>query len=151
MARKFLKPRALTLTQQEMNLKKTYGELIKSCLISKGELKCIMHLQPSLESQIYTIKITYKYTDKFPKVWLLFPNLEKVKGKYPHHKYEFDNMGHPRLCVYFPGYREWNPNMDIALSFVPWIITWLYTYEYWIITGKWSYDESPRAISRKDL
>ena len=41
--------------------------------------------------------------------------------------------------------------MDIALSFVPWIVTWLNTYEYWLITGEWSYDESPRTISRKDL
>lgn len=68
MVRKFLKPKALTLMQQKINLKKTYGKLIKSCLISKGELKCIMSLQPSSESQIYVIKITYKYTDKFPMI-----------------------------------------------------------------------------------
>jgi len=29
-----------------------------------------------------------------------------------------------------------------ALSFVPWIVTWLSAYEYWQITGEWVYPES---------
>lgn len=110
-----------------------------------------MRLQPSLESMVYVVKITYKYTDKFPKAWLLDPDLEKVEGKYPHHKYECDNAGHPRLCVYYPAYKEWNSTMDIATSFIPWVVTWLNTYEYWLITGKWIYDELPRAVSRRDF
>ncbi len=31
--------------------------------------------------------------------------------------------------------------MYIADSFVPWVCTWLSTYEYWLVTGKWHYDE----------
>ena len=150
MGHRFLKPQRLTLAQQEICLKRTYGDLIDSCTIFKGELQCVIRLQPSPESANYTVKITYKYTDKFPKAWLLSPTLEKVQGKYPHHKYGWDNAGNPRLCVYYPGYEEWNPSMDIATSFVPWIVTWLNTYEYWLITGKWIYDESPRAVSRME-
>lgn len=34
-----------------------------------------------------------------------------------------------------------NQQMYIADSFVPWVCTWLSTYEYWLVTGKWHYDE----------
>lgn len=151
MARKFLGAKRRTLAQQELCLKHTYGDLLESCVVSKGELKCIIRLQPSLESDVYVVKIAYKYTDKYPKVWLLFPKLEKVDNKYPHHKYEWDKAGNPRLCVYYPAYEEWNPTMDITLSFIPWIVTWLNTYEYWLITGQWIYDESPRTVERKEF
>ena len=146
MAYRFLKPKIPTLIQQRISLEQTYSGLIDSCDIFCGELRCMMHLQPSMESETYLVKITYKYTDRFPKVWLLHPKVEKVNGKYPHHIYEWDNKGNPRLCVYYPGYKEWNPNMDIARSFIPWIVTWLNTYEYWIITGQWIYDESPQLL-----
>ena len=148
MANRFLRNAGLSLAQQKICLERVYGELIVSCTISKGELCCIMHLQPSLESEVYLVKIVYKFTDKFPKVWLIDPPLEKSEGKYPHHKYEWDRAGHPRLCVYYPGYNEWNPNMNIATSFVPWIVTWLNTYEYWLVTGQWFYDESPRQVCK---
>ena len=31
--------------------------------------------------------------------------------------------------------------MYVADSFVSWVCTWLSTYEYWLVTGKWHYDE----------
>ena len=43
--------------------------------------------------------------------------------------------------LYYPKYKEWNKQMYIANSFVPWVCTWLSTYEYWLVTGNWHYDE----------
>ena len=35
--------------------------------------------------------------------------------------------------------------VEIEDTFVPWISAWLNTYEYWLITGKWHYAESPHG------
>ena len=108
-----------------------------------------MEVRPSEESVPYSIKITYKYSDGFPMVWLLSPMIQKMSGKYPHHIYGWDKDGHPRLCVYYPSYREWTSSCNIATTFIPWVITWLNAYEYWLITGEWHYDESPRRQDDK--
>lgn len=71
-----------------------------------------------------------------------------VDGKLPHHIYGVDKFGHYRLCVYDPKRKEWNQQMFIAESFVPWVCTWLNTYEYWVITGVWHYDEAFPQESR---
>lgn len=104
-----------------------------------------MNLQPSEHSDTYTVKIIYKISDISPKVWLIAPELQKVEGKRPHHIYEVDEQGRCRLCVYDPKLKEWNQQMFIADSFVPWICTWLNIYEYWAITGEWHYDETIRS------
>ncbi len=109
-----------------------------------------MTLQPAPDCEVYRILIQYKISDYAPKVWLISPELQRVEGKRPHHIYDFDNSGHPRLCVYYPRFNEWNQAMLISDAFIPWIITWLNTYEYWLITGQWLYDESPSLIKKKN-
>ena len=140
--KRYLKNKAIPLIQQGVRLRKLYGSLIDSISISKSVLVCIMHLQPSEHSDTYTVKIIYKISDVSPKAWLIAPNLKTVGGKKPHHIYEEDEAGHCRLCVYDPKLKEWNQQMFIAESFVPWICTWLNTYEYWVITEEWHYDET---------
>lgn len=141
----YFQNKAISLIQQGLKLRKLYGNLIDSISISKSELVCIMNLQPSEHSDTYTVKIIYKISDISPKVWLIAPELQKVEGKRPHHIYEVDEQGRCRLCVYDPKLKEWNQQMFIADSFVPWICTWLNTYEYWAITGEWHYDETIRS------
>ena len=60
---------------------------------------------------------------------------------YPHHIYGKDERGHYQLCVHYHRDKNWNQQMFIAESFIPWVCTWLNTYEYWLITGEWHYDE----------
>ena len=141
----YFQNKAIPLIQQGLKLRKLYGNLIDSISISKSELVCIMNLQPSEHSDTYTVKIIYKISDISPKVWLIAPELQKVEGKRPHHIYEVDEQGRCRLCVCDPKLKEWNQQMFIADSFVPWICTWLNTYEYWAITGEWHYDETIRS------
>ena len=134
--------KAISLIQQCARLRQLYGSLIVSIRIFKSQLVCIMHLQPSEYSDTYTVKIIYKISDISPKVWLIAPRLDTVEGKSPHHIYGVDKEGHCQLCVYDPKLKEWTQQMFIAESIVPWICTWLNAYEYWVITGKWHYDET---------
>jgi hypothetical protein len=39
------------------------------------------------------------------------------------------------LCLYFEG--EWDSDMALAETIVPWASEWLLHYEFWLITGKW--------------
>ena len=148
MAAKHRKVPPVSLASQVLSIKSKYGPLIEFCSISNSRLSCCMSLRPAPDCEEYRILIHYKISDYSPKVWLLSPELQRVNGKRPHHIYDYDYDGHPRLCVYYPGYSEWNQHMLISDSFIPWIITWLNTYEYWLITGQWLYDESP-SVSKK--
>ncbi len=143
MASNYFRTKPLSLIQQRIAIQQNYSGVIESISTDKNVLHCILNLQPSIESCMYKVKLSYRLADGFPKAWLISPALQKVNGKYPHHIYGFDEMQHPRLCVYYPGYREWRNNMSISETFIPWVITWLSTYEYWQITGVWFYDESP--------
>ena len=138
----------IALPVQMASMKKTYGDLIESLGIANSTLSCVIKLQPASDCQVYRVRIRYKISDYSPKAWLVDPELQRVNGKLPHHIYGYDKSGHPQLCVYYPRYNEWNRQMLISHSFIPWIITWLNTYEYWLITGEWFFDESPRGSKK---
>lgn len=152
MAKKYVKQKPYSLVVQQKELHKTYGSLIKSSSINRSHLYCTMFLQPSKESIVYTVRIEYSISG-VPKVWLINPMMERVDGKLPHHIYrsDEDEEGHQRLCVYYPRFYEWDGGcMLLSETFVPWIITWLNTYEYWLVTGEWVYAESPHKIRKNE-
>lgn len=136
-----MKTKPIWLVNQQIRMQYLYRKLLVENYIKDSMFVCVLDIQPSSESQVYRIKITYKLSDGAPKAWLISPPLQKYEGKYPHHKYGKDNNGNYQLCVYYPKYKEWNKQMYIANSFVPWVCTWLSTYEYWLVTGNWHYDE----------
>ena len=139
-----LKPQPISLANQLGDLKKKCGNMIENARVSNGLLTCIMWFQPTIHSMRYKIKITYKLK-RNPHAWLLYPQAEKYNDSYPHHKYGFDKKGNLELCFFDPRGYEWSPQDFIADSVVPWISTWLFAYEYWIIIGKWIYPESNRS------
>ena len=143
MARKFPRRKnynpMVKLLRHYTEIKRLYGN-IESSVLSKDSFTVIMNITPSENSQTYRVKISYRYGYK-PRAVLLSPDLQQKEGKYPHHIYEMDKNGHARVCVYCPFLDEWNEDMSIATSFIPWVSTWLNTYEYWLITGEWHYDE----------
>lgn len=152
MARKFPKakgtPPYVRFMNQYTGIKKTYGN-IESSQLHKDSFEVVMNVTPSENSATYKVKISYRMGYR-PRVVLLSPDLEKRDGKYPHHIYGFDKTGHAILCVYCPHKSEWNSNMPIATSFIPWVSTWLNTYEYWLITGEWHYDEVVNHTETKE-
>lgn len=133
-----LKP--VSVAMQKADLEKKFGKLIRKIYINRSKLYCYMTLQPSQYSDKYLLKITYSLSE-FPKVWLLSPELQKYDGRYPHHLYPKSEEDGFQLCVYAPGLGEWQRDMFLSRTFIPWICTWLNTYEYWVLTGKWEYSE----------
>ena len=122
----------------------TYPKLVASMSKKREIVDCQMKLKPTENSRAYTVRILYKGYGS-PKVWLIDPVLEHYEGEMPHHLYGKDKKGHPELCVFEPGKDEWNSQKSLACVFVPWVITWLYTYELWLITGLWLYPEASTA------
>ncbi len=89
-------------------------------------------LQPTPLSMMYKIKVQY-VLDSRPKIWVISPELEKRsdQDKIPH-LYPGDH-----LCLYLPWTKEWNRNMLISETIMPWTSLWLYYYEIWHATGDW--------------
>ena len=144
MANRHLKTKSITLASQKIRITQTYGN-VEKCIIKNSMLTCILNICPSTESDSYKIKVSYT-AKKNPIAILLSPKLQLHDGNRPPHLYGNDKSGHPILCIYYPRFNEWNSTMFLADSFVPWISTWLNAYEYWLITGKWHYLESPHRL-----
>jgi hypothetical protein len=150
-SRRYLKPKPIPLIKQKLMIQQVYSN-IENCFIHNSELQCILHITPSAHSQLYRVKIFYKLRER-PKAILLSPQLQIIDGKRPPHLYPDDKKGNPCLCVYTPSAGEWDirGTQLIAHTFIPWISTWLNTYEYWVITGNWHYPGNEPKISNKRL
>lgn len=143
MANKYFNPHRMSPIQeivwQVMSIRNTYSN-IESLTKTKNSFRCIMSITPSENSDPYRVEISYR-CGGFPRAIVLSPEIQKKDGNLPHHIYGTDKNGHIILCVFHPGSKEWNNNMLISKTFIPWVSTWLNTYEYWLITGEWHYDE----------
>ena len=80
LARKYLKPKPISLVNQQIQMQYLYNRLLVANYIENSMLVCILDIQPSSESQVYRIKITYKLSDGAPKAWLISPPLQKYEG-----------------------------------------------------------------------
>jgi hypothetical protein len=69
--------------------------------------------------------------DARPFVWVLDPPLDAGHRERLPHVYSED-----RLCLYTPG--EWNGSMFIATTIIPWAAEWLFHYEVWKATDRWT-------------
>lgn len=96
----------------------------------------IGRLQPTPESEIYTIKIVYN-NHSLPDVFVLNPNLlDSAPHTYPDKS----------LCLYYPRDKSYNFDSFIAETIIPWTAEWLYFYEGWVNEGIWWGDEAPHPI-----
>ena len=133
--------RPISLALQKIRLQQTYTKLIDNIEISRNCLSCRIRLKPSECSRVYHILIKYKLK-KNPEAWIIKPEIENFHGKRPPHIYKYNKKGFAKICVFCPQYKEWDgTKMLLSKAFVPWIVTWLNTYEYRILTGEWYYDE----------
>jgi hypothetical protein len=127
---RYPKPMTLTLAQQRMGVSSNWPGFRYS-----GNHKIgiwIGSLNPGDLYEIYQVKIEYRPGLR-PKLTVLSPKLCKRddQSRIPH-VYSGD---HP--CVYFPTTGEWHPGKLIAKTIIPWLSSWLYYYEVWLVTGKW--------------
>lgn len=101
-------------------------------------------------SKTYTIRITYLAYNVFDGFVLGNP-IESVvvldppvgrdprgTGERAQHVYYWDrHPDFPRLCLHDPLATDWNWNMPIAESLIPFAIDWLLWHEDWVATGLW--------------
>jgi hypothetical protein len=96
-----------------------------------GQLDCVLPIQPSPASRVYTVRLRYQPSQR-PRLTVTDPALElhSTADQLPH-IYPGDE-----LCLYYPG--EWDCSMSLATTIVPWIAEWLLYYELWLSTGQWT-------------
>ena len=88
-----------------------------------------------------------------PRVTVLSPKLvcRLVEPTTPvPHVYKNDkNPDLPLLCLYDPAEKEWDHNMLVAETIIPWSIEWLACYELWHVDGVWvGGGRHPEPVSR---
>lgn len=90
---------------------------------------------PTPLSMTYRIRLDYRYKET-PKVFVTDPfPLDKYPGNNTlPHVYSTTKQ---QICLYYPKAREWNHDMIMARTIVPWASEWLLFYELWLSTGVW--------------
>lgn len=100
----------------------------RNILIWKGTLT------PTPLSNSYDIKLEYKI-GYHPCVYVINRKLElyHTKDSLPH----VYNTEEQWLCLYYRKAQEWNNQLYIADTIIPWISEWLLHYEFWLASGDW--------------
>lgn len=125
-----IKKRKYSVAMQYGAIKSKHPEFVST--ISKGNLIIKGQIRPTARSKIYTFKLKYTVGGA-PDVSIITPTLEKnFNGEDIPHTYPKE-----RLCLYYPGYKEFTSSMLISDTVIPWISLWLYHYENWHLTGDW--------------
>jgi hypothetical protein len=92
-------------------------------------LICRGSVQPTPVNDAYQARIEYAIP-AYPMVFIESPKLQRRNEdeRIPH-TYAGD-----RPCLYR---RDFNSEMRIATTIVPWLMYWLMFYEGWLVTGEW--------------
>lgn len=86
-------------------------------------------IQPTVASRAYDVEVVY-IGGEYPRVRVLDPPLEtNSEGALPHFFHE------GALCLHER--HEWQPDMRIVDTILPWTAEWLAHYEIWLATGQW--------------
>lgn len=121
-------------TEQLASLRASFPQNAHGDLMPNGFV-WYCDVTPSELSETYTLKVIYKQ-NRTPDVFVVRPtSLTLAKGakKLPH-TYDSEKQ---KLCLYYPGFHEWNKTMLISKTIMHWAIRWLYYYEEWAFSGKW--------------
>ncbi len=129
MVTKFPQRQQLNLVVQQLYLRKLFPNA--DTQIRHSELIWIANIIPSPLSQTYKVKLNYKLKSS-PKVKVLKPEFTIPEGEKLPHIYSGNY-----LCLFYPGSSDWQPDIVLAKTIIPWISEWLLHYEIWIATGKW--------------
>jgi len=124
------KEKMISIRRQGKEILKDYPNwnvnYVGSTLHAKG------HIQPSVWSENYHVKIKFNPNDSTPVVKLISPKLERRNGKLPPHLLKKES-----LCLHYPKHKEWTKVKLISKTIMPWISLWLFYYEHWLTSGKW--------------
>ncbi|MEA5466361.1 hypothetical protein [Leptothoe sp. PORK10 BA2] len=129
MANSHFREQPISLAEQIVVMKRYFPKFIVHW---RRNIVCwIGEIQPGAISQRYRIKIVHQL-HKVPQIFVLKPQLVATRDERVPHTYPGN-----RLCLYHPKKREWDQQMHIATTIVPWTSLWLTYYEFWQATGEW--------------
>lgn len=117
----------LNLGRQALVLRQVFPESDISLRVN--QLAWTGWLRPTTLSRRFRVYIELGH-DGVPRVRVVEPRLETREAATPPHTYHDGT-----LCLYSRG--EWNAEMSLALTIVPWTSEWLLNYEIWFATGEW--------------
>lgn len=103
---------------------------------------------PTPNSSTYRIRIDYTL-DNAPKVYVVSPKKLKFASGHDKLPHVYSTPAQ-QICLFFQGFKEWQPSKFLARTIVPWASEWLMFYEIWLITGEWlggGIDHTPRTQS----
>jgi hypothetical protein len=120
------KPRALSVTQQAIALKRDFPAAFLEP--KAGQLVWRHELQPTPLSRSYRVQITYR-AGGVPSVRVL-DDLARRDGEQLPHTYT-----NGTLCLHQR--YDWSGQMWLATTTVPWTSEWLANYELWLPDGVW--------------
>src|SRR5690349_2917117 len=89
--------------------------------------------RPTPLSREYSIRITFQRGET-PSVFVTDRERSSLARERPLPHVYHDPL---RLCLTLSGMREWTGTMRIDQTFVPWATTWLYYFEYWLLSDEW--------------
>jgi hypothetical protein len=128
----------MAISRTPLTIQEQRALILKACpsfwtLLEKGELLAQGDVQPTSRSPVYKVRILYRIGE-IPKVTVLSPPLvpREEDGGIPHMYVD------KRLCLYMPDTDEWTADLSLADTIIPWTVEWLFHYEMWRATGKWS-------------
>ncbi len=123
---------SLNLAVQAAKIKSVFPLSCPS--INGGILSWKHNITPTPLSATYEVKLSYTL-GKHPRVFVTKPKLELFPGETKlQHVYDTDKQW---ICIYYKPGREWDSNMHIADTIIPWTSEWLLHYECWLATGTW--------------
>ena len=130
-----MKTRQLSISVQANNLRCMYKDAVVTTF-HDCTLSMIYSLKPSPLGDTYKIKLDYDLNDR-PEVFVISPKplpLANGETELPH----CYNNKTQKLCLYYPKTNEWNKEMFLSKTIIPWVYDWLYHYEIWVGTGEWT-------------
>jgi len=104
-------------------------------------------IQPTPLSRKYSLLLKYNL-NKSPEVCVISPDINLLAdNKIIPHLYDQDKA---RLCLYLPSSGQWNKNMLLINTIIPWSSLWLFFFEEWLYSGEWKGGGKHPPLTSKD-
>lgn len=105
----------------------------------------------SVRNGAYVLLVDWEF-QSLPHVFVLFPKIDMHNWLEIHtYGMQYNNIYQrklPMICLWYPSKSEWNSEIPLIESILPWAIEWTEFYELWLLTGAW-YGRGEHPIPRQ--
>lgn len=147
--RHFLRRPRLSIAKQQWWMGAEWPDFTSR--IERSVLTSVGVVQPTAVTRAYRVRLVYR-DGGVPKLYVLSPKLQR-RPEAPDtpipHTFDYLKPGHERPCLYYPKQHEWAPDMPLATSVMPWLLSWLLDYEHWYATGEWLGGGVPHGSTKR--